>query len=89
MFKIKKFGFNTVKIIIYSIVAVFIIGSAVYAVYFLYNNFYRTIVYINNDEFLKNDPAIRMVDMERFEEIKRTLEKKKEVREIDISMDFY
>jgi hypothetical protein len=90
MLGFKNIKFNTVKIIIYSTISLFIIGGGLYSGYFLYNNFYRTIIYIHGDELLEDSWRIEFVDMEKFERIKDRLnEKKNKSEQVNVSMDFY
>lgn len=60
-----------------------------YIGYFLYENFYKTVAYIHEDEISGSGGNIEILDLNKFEEIKNNFEKRKEAGDVDVSIDLY
>ncbi|MFW5888230.1 MAG: hypothetical protein ACOCVY_00760 [Patescibacteria group bacterium] len=55
----------------------------------MYENFYKTVAYIHEDEISGSGGNIEILDLNKFEEIKNNFEKRKEAGDVDVSIDLY
>jgi hypothetical protein len=54
----------------------------------MYNNVYKTLVYTDEVLTINKEREISPVDFDRFLEVKKEMEKKKEKRSVDVFIEF-
>lgn len=76
------------KIAAYVVVIVFISVLFIYVSFFMYNNVYKTLVYTDEVLTINKEREISPVDFDRFLEVKKEMEEKKEKRSVDVFIEF-